>query len=332
MVYLIFGLAAIVTVLAAIELSNHADALSEKTSLGGLLVGTLLLGGATSLPEVTTSLSSVFLSNPDIAVGNMLGSNLFNLFIIAGFDLLLRKYRIYKQVSSGHLYTAGLGLALSAMMVIALERKTEYIFLGVGIDSYLIAFVYGTGMFAISKISKMENAIQAIDEQDGIGRLEHSVNPSIKRTVIGFVLAAVAIMGAGTLLSISGDKIAVVTGLGSTFVGSFLLAATTSLPEAVAVLIALKLRNVNLAIGSILGSNIFNMLILVMSDFAYRKGPILSDVSRSHEVTAVMISVMSLLLMYSIARKNAPSRMMYSVPSFFIVIGYFIATYLLFNG
>ncbi|TDL31449.1 sodium:calcium antiporter [Jeotgalibacillus sp. S-D1] len=332
MVYLIFGLAAVVTVLAAIELSNHADALSEKTSLGGLLVGTLLLGGATSLPEVTTSLSSVFLSNPDIAVGNMLGSNLFNLFIIAGFDLLLRKYRIYKLVNRGHLYTAGLGLALSSMMVIALERKTEYIFLGVGIDSFLIAFVYGTGMFAISKISKMESALQAADEQIGVNHTNSAKYPTIKRTVIGFVLAAVAIMGAGTLLSISGDRIAEITGLGSTFVGSFLMAATTSLPEAVAVLIALKLRNVNLAIGSILGSNIFNMLILVITDIAYRKGPILSDVSRSHEVTAVMISIMSLLLMYSIARKNAPSRMMYSVPSLFIVIGYFIATYLLFNG
>ncbi|PPA70676.1 sodium:calcium antiporter [Jeotgalibacillus proteolyticus] len=331
MVYLIFGLAAAVTVLAAIELSNHADVLSERTSLGGLLIGTLLLGGATSLPEVTTSLSAVFLSNPDIAVGNMLGSNLFNLFIIASFDLLLRKYRIYRLANGGHLYTAGLGLALSAMMVMALERQTEYTFYGVGLDSFLIAFVYGTGMLAISKISRAENTLPAFEEEE-TERPAAGELPGIKRTIIGFVIAAAAIMGAGSLLSITGDRIAEITGVGSTFIGSFLMAATTSLPEAVAVLIALKLRNVNLAIGSILGSNIFNMLILVVSDIAYREGPILADVSRSHEVTAVMVSLMAVLLMYSIARKNSPGRTMYSIPSLLIVIGYFITTYLLFNG
>ncbi|KIL49167.1 sodium:calcium antiporter [Jeotgalibacillus campisalis] len=331
MVYFIFSLAALVTILAAIELSNHADALSEKTSLGGLLIGTLFLGSATSLPEVTTSLSSVYLSNPDIAVGNMLGSNLFNLFIIASFDLVLRKRRIYHSAVGGHLYTAGLGLAMACMMVMAFERQSEVVVWGIGLDSILIAFVYGTGMIAISKLSKAGPMPELNEEAVSLQR-EEEERISIKRTLIGFMLAAIVIMGAGTLLSISGDRIAEVSGLGSTFIGSFLMAATTSLPEAVAVLIALKLRNVNLAIGSILGSNIFNMLILILSDAAYRDGAILAHVSSSHEGTAAAITIMSLFLMYSIARGNRPSKGMYAVPSILIVLTYFATTYYLFNG
>jgi len=331
MVYLIFALAAFITVLAAIELSNHADVLSEKTALGGLLVGTLLLGGATSLPEVTTSLSAVMISNPDIAVGNMLGSNLFNLLIIASVDLFLRKHRIYRMANGGHLYTAGLGLALVAMTVVALERKLEIAYWGIGIDSLLIVFVYGVGMFVISKMSKSREFEQP-NQSVSISMSNSSSKVSLKRAIISFFIAAIAIMGAGSLLSITGDQIAEVTGLGSTFIGSFLMAATTSLPEAVAVIVALKLRNVNLAIGSILGSNIFNMLILVGSDVAYRKGPILMDVSIIHEVTGAAISVMSILIILSIMMRNHSSRGLYSVPSIVIVLVYFITTYILFNG
>jgi len=336
MVYIIFGLAAIVTILAAIELSNNADVLSGKTSLGGLLVGTVLLGGATSLPEVTTSLSSVLIANPDIAVGNMLGSNMFNLFIIACFDVYYRKNRLLQQANKGHLYTAGLGLILTTMTLIALISKFNYIVLGVGVDSLLIAVVYGTGMYVISRVSEElpDNQLMAPDfDEKLISNSKYKkTKTTIRQAVISFFLAAIAIMIAGTLLSISGDKIAEITGLGSTFVGSFLMAATTSLPEAVAVFVALRLRNINIAIGSILGSNIFNMLILMGTDIVYRQGPILSDVAPSHEITAVTVTVLSVLVMISLMRKKVTTTFFYILPSLLIMLGYFIATYLIFKG
>ncbi|MFC6039474.1 sodium:calcium antiporter [Paenisporosarcina macmurdoensis] len=333
MVYIIFGLAAIITVLAAIELSNNADILSGKTPLGGLLVGTLLLGGATSLPEVTTSLTSVLISNPDIAVGNMLGSNMFNIFIIACFDIFYRNMRLYQRASNGHLYTAGLGLLLSIITLAALIRKLDFMILGVGVDTLLIACVYGIGMFVISGLSKdsIDNQLSGNDfQRDVIHENLHST--SIRRAVLNFSIAALAILGAGTLLSITGDTLAEITGLGSTFVGSFLMAATTSLPEAVAVLIALRLRNINLAIGSILGSNIFNMLILVGSDIVYQNGSILANVSPLHEITAFTVSMLSVLIIISLLRKKNTTSLSYLIPSLLIIVGYFVVTYLIFNS
>ncbi|MBU0904640.1 MAG: sodium:calcium antiporter [Firmicutes bacterium] len=335
MVFILFGLAAIVTILAAIELSNNADVLSGKSSLGGLLVGTVLLGGATSLPEVTTSISSVLIANPDIAVGNMLGSNMFNIFIIACFDIYYRKIRLFHSSNRGHLYTAGLGLILSTMTLIAMVSKLNIMVFGIGLDSFLIAIVYGIGMYVISIVSEglPDNQMRALDfDQKEVNNTKFRKTTSIRQAVLNFFLAAVVIMIAGTLLSIFGDEIAEVTGLGSTFVGSFLLAATTSLPEAVAVFIALRLRNINIAIGSILGSNIFNMLILMGTDIVYRNGPILSNVASTHEITAITVTILSILVMISIIRKHVTSTISYVIPSLLIIIGYFVATYLIFNG
>ncbi|MBR3063528.1 MAG: sodium:calcium antiporter, partial [Exiguobacterium sp.] len=108
--------------------------------------------------------------------------------------------------------------------------------------------------------------------------------------------------------------------------------ASTSLPEAVAVFMALKLRNVNLAFGSILGSNIFNMLIIAMSDVFYRNGSILADVSTSHLVSAVGITILSILVMYSVLRQNVTSKVRYVIPSLLVVVVYFVSSYLIFIG
>ncbi len=331
MVFVWFLLAAVVTVYAAIKLSTYADVISTKTAMGGMLVGTLLLAGATSLPEVTTSLSAVVIDNPDIAIGNMLGSNLFNLFIIAGFDLFFRKKRLFLDASNSHLHTASLGLLLTVLTLVALYLRIDTTFLGIGLDAFIIAGAYAIGMIIISKLpenSGVEQTLPVEEDKD----VAASFSMSVKHAVIGFIIAALVIMGAGTVLSIMGDEIAVVTGLGSSFVGSFLIAATTSLPEAVAVFVALRLKNVNLALGSILGSNIFNMLIIAGSDIFYRGGSILSAVSDSHIFTAIGVTLLSIIVMFSVVKKKASSTFSYILPSLLIVIGYFVVSYLIFTG
>ncbi|TFE02081.1 sodium:calcium antiporter [Jeotgalibacillus salarius] len=331
MVFVWFILAAAVTVYAAIKLSTYADVISTKSAMGGMLVGTLLLAGATSLPEVTTSLSAVVIDNPDIAIGNMLGSNLFNLFIIAGFDLFFRKKRLFLDASNSHLHTASLGLLLTLLTLVALYLRIDATFLGIGIDAFIIAGAYVVGMIIISKLpeNKGVEAALAPEEEKEVAA---GFSMTVKQAVIRFIIAAIVIMGAGTVLSIMGDQIAVITGLGSSFVGSFLIAATTSLPEAVAVFVALRLKNVNLALGSILGSNIFNMLIIAGSDVFYRGGSILSAVSDSHIFTAIGVTILSIFVMFSVVKKKSRSTFTYILPSLLIVMGYFVVSYLIFMG
>ncbi|WP_077623712.1 sodium:calcium antiporter [Sediminibacillus massiliensis] len=332
MIFVYLVLAAMATVFAAIKLSSYADVISGKTKMGGLLVGTLLLAGATSLPEVTTSISAVAIGNPDIAIGNMLGSNLFNLFILASFDLYFRKNKLYQWGGRNHVFTAGLGLLLTLLTMVSLVLRIDYTVLGVGIDSLVIALAYIVGIYLMGKLPA-DNSVRSTGSSSQDAREETSDgNITVKHAVIGFIVAAIFIMAAGSVLSITGDRIAVITGLGSSFVGSFLIAATTSLPEAVSVFIALRLKNIDMALGSILGSNMFNMLIIAGSDAVYRNGSILADVSSSHLVTALGVAILSLFLIQALTRKEAKSAFNYSFPSLLIIIGYFLTSYLIFIG
>lgn len=325
MVFFLFFLAALATVFAAVKLSTYADVLSERTALGGMLFGTIFLAGATSLPEFTTSLSAIALNNPDIAVGNVLGSNLFNLLILASFDLYFRKQQIYKSASNSHLYTVSIGLLLSATIILSLTLKLPYSIAGIGIDTIILLIIYACGMYILSRKSA---GFESAEEAEGVSQ---TTGISLKRAIIGFAIAAVIILISGSFLSITGDKIATVTGLGSSFVGSFLIAASTSLPEAVSVLIALQLRNHNLAIGSILGSNIFNILILIGSDVFYRQSSILSSVSGVHLITAIAGLGLSIIVLYSLVRARFTTiQPFYWAPSALLVIVYFFSSYLIF--
>ncbi|MFD1362088.1 sodium:calcium antiporter [Lentibacillus salinarum] len=328
MVFVWFLLAAAVTVYTARKLSQYADVISEKTAMGGMLVGTILLAGATSLPEVTTSFSAVIIDNIDIAVGNMLGSNLFNVFILAAFDLYYRRNRLLHLASSNHKYTAFLGLFLMVLVSLALILRMNGTILGIGVGAWLVLAVYIVGMAVISKMPSPPVSETETKELDAAPAKSRSI--PVKRAVIGFIIAAIFILGAGSLLSITGDKIAAVTGMGSSFIGSFLIAATTSLPEGVSVFSALRLKNVNLAIGAILGSNMLNMVILALSDVIYREGSILADASGSHLLSAIGGSLLVAVIIWSFMRKRSESVWRYSIPSIITVIGYFVVQYLIF--
>ncbi len=330
MVYVWFVLAAAVTVFTARKLSRYADVISEKTAMGGMAVGTILLAGATSLPEVTTSFSAVMIDNIDIAIGNMVGSNLFNVFILGAFDLFYRKQQLFHLASRNHKYTASLGFILMMLVSLALMLRVDYTIAEIGVDALLIIIVYIVGMVVISKLPPPAlHHEETADAQESSGDRE---SISVGHAFAGFVVSALIILGTGTLLSVTGDQIAVMTGMGSSFVGSFLIALTTSLPEGVSVLAALRLKNVNLAVGAILGSNMMNMLILALSDVVYREGSMLADGSRSLVLSVIGGMILVLVVIVALTRKRSQSEMTYSIPSKLIVIGYFIVQYMVFTS
>ncbi len=110
---------------------------------------------------------------------------------------------------------------------------------------------------------------------------------SIRYEVARFGVAALIILGAAPVLALSGKGIADETGLGQTFVGALLLAVTTSLPELVASLAAVRIGAYDLAVGNLFGSNAVNMTILLAADVAYGPGPILAAIAPAQVVAGV---------------------------------------------
>ncbi|MBP1950210.1 sodium:calcium antiporter [Virgibacillus litoralis] len=316
---IIFIIAAAVSVLAAIRLATYADIISRETKAGGLVVGTVLLAVATSLPELTATISAAVIDNADIAVGNGLGSITFNIFALFLFDIYFRKKRLFLKVSNNHFYTGLLGLTLCTIIILSLYFNLNQEFIRIGLPSIAIAVVYLGGLWLISLKHQQE-----IHEEETAPRETEKTAVSVKKAIVRFILFSFIIFASGSSLSVSGDFIAQSSGISASAIGSILIAATTSLPDAVSVLVALRAANVNLAIGTILGGNIFNVFVIPIADIFYRSGSIWADASKQQISTAAVGFMLTLIVISILKRDNTRNTMTYISPSLIVVGGYLI--------
>lgn len=338
-VWLQFCLSAAGVIAAGVALAKSAEIIAEKGRLGGLWVGSILLAGATSLPEMATSVSASWMGIPDIAVGNVFGSNLFNIFIIAVADLLDGRGSILRKASPGHMLAALFGIILSGMGAVAILVPFGLHVGGVGLDTMLIAVVYLLGVRMLGRFERrapedqphfeIESGDGAMARWDGISRLGRQW--SLQTAYVVFAFASVVTVVAGVQLSRTGDAIATSTGLGATFVGSILIAAATSLPEVVTTLAAVMAGSFDLAVGNVLGSNMFNMLILLLADVSYRGGPILAAVQQTHVVINLMGGVLSAIVVIGLFYRSKRTYGRLGPDSVAIVLTYGMALVLLYT-
>lgn len=276
---------------AGARLTRLADALGEKTGMSGSWVGLLLLAAVTSLPELATGISAVTAAHaPDIAVGDVLGSTVFNLALLVMLDVLHRPDTIYSRADTGHVLSAGFGVILLGVVgsSVLLEREHVLPSIGsVGGSTPLLLLLY---VLALRSVFSYERRQAGTRQPRDAPRHAGS---SLRSVAWQFALLAVVVTLAGTWLPVAGSRIASAMGWTGTFVGTLLVAGATSLPEVVVTLAALRLRALDMAIGGLLGSNLFDLAILAIDDMFYTKGPLLAEVSPVHAVTAFSAAMMS---------------------------------------
>lgn len=274
-------------------LSRYADILAEKTGMGRTWIGLILLATVTSLPELGTGLTSVTVASaPNIAAGDVLGSCVFNLMLIGVVDLFYRPMPILSKVDTGHAISAGSGILLIGLAAWGLllgHQGGHGLFLWIGPATPLILLFYITAVRMIFRFER--NRMTSTTNGDAaVRQYDHVSMPMVYRNI---VLHATVVVGAGCWLAFVGGRIAEETGWGTTFVGNLFIAASTSLPEIVTSLMALRLAAPDLAIANLLGSNLFNMVILALDDLFYIKGPLLAHVTFYHQVSAVTALMMT---------------------------------------
>ncbi|WP_170287634.1 sodium:calcium antiporter [Aquibacillus halophilus] len=314
--YVAFTIAALVSILSAIKLSTYADLISKQTRFTGFLVGTMLLAVATSLPELTTTVSAAAIGNADIAIGNGLGSILFNLFILFAMDLIFYKKRIFLEGTQNQMFPGLLCVVLLLVVFFSLWFDSNVEVLGIGLTSIIICATYVGGLWLISRKQKGETSSEETQESS------EKQAGSLRKIVIRFGLFAILILISGSVLSIAGDSIARNTGISSTAIGSFLVAAASSFPDAVSVFVALKVLNINLAIGTLLGSNLFNILVLCIGDIFFRSGSIWVAAEDKHMLTAGIGVLLTSAVILIVRRKTARTQLWYLAPSFLVITSY----------
>ncbi|MHB1213480.1 MAG: sodium:calcium antiporter [Thiobacillus sp.] len=276
---------------AGVRLSRYGDIIAEKSGLSRGWVGLILLATVTSLPELVTGVSSVTVAMvPDIAVGDIMGSCVFNLLIIVVLDVLYRKESVYTRARQGNVLSAGYGIALIgfAGFNLLLYRDATVPSIGhVGLYTPVILLLY---LLAMRSLYRYEQA-QVRDYVEDRAELHPAM--SLKQAVQGYAMAAVAVMAAGIWLPFIAKDLAAAMAWEHSFVGTLFVAAVTSAPEVVVTVAALRMGAVDLAIGNLFGSNLFNIAILAIDDLFYLPGPLLADVSITHATSAFSAMMMS---------------------------------------
>jgi len=319
-----FIFSAFVIIIAAVNLSRNADIIAEKTGLGRVWVGALLLPMVTSLPEIVTSAQAVLVGNIDLALGNVLGSNMFNILIIAVVDLVQGSGPILYYVRPGHILTAAIGILLIGLTVFAVlvGMKGTVPFLGIGYDSLVLLLAFLSGIFLITRYERKNSGA----EQDGARYEDKTLGKAF--LVVG--MAALFIFFSGRLLAVTGDQLSRATGLGGTFVGSFLVAITTSLPELITTMTAVRIGAPDMAIGNILGANVMNIFIVVVSDLLYRGDAILGAVSSQAAVAGVMAMALTAVAIIGLVYKSQKSFLFLGIDAYGIIFLYLVGAVVLY--
>jgi cation:H+ antiporter len=327
--WLSFGACAVLILLAGPVLSRNADIIADRSGLSANWIGLILLGTITSIPELATGITSVTFANvPNIAVGDVLGSVVFNLLILAVVDALFRKQGIYEQANVGHILAAGWGVVLVGFvgLTLIIANEVPYPALGhVGLYTPIIVGLYLLGVRSVFSYERRHR------EPFVEGASERHPDVTIEQAAIRFILASAVVLIAGIALPYAGKALADVMGWQRTFVGSLFVAGATSLPELVVTVSAVRLGALNLAIANLLGSNMFDMLVLALDDLFYLQGPLLSNVSSAHAASAASGAIMSGLVIVSLLYR--PTRRVFRIvgwTSLGLFLVYLLNSYVLF--
>lgn len=291
MVWIKFLICILVIFFSGKAVAKYGDIIAERTKLGRVWIGVIAVALITSLPELFTGISAVtIIDAPDLTVGDLIGANAFNLFNLAVLDIFHRDGSLLAGLSPTHTLTSWYSLVILVVVGISLLVSTYFYSMPLGwIGWYtpviiLLYFVLARRIYLFDKHhpSQQETAL-------------YSDGHSTRRVFLYFGIAAVLIIGAGIWLATIGDEIARVTGWGQSFVGSLFLAFTTTMPEITVSIAAIRIGAKDLAVANMVGSNLFNLTIIPITDIIYTRGPILSAASPGHLMTIGSVLVITLL-------------------------------------
>lgn len=263
--FLELSLAAIIVIFAGSRLTKLADELADRLHLASGWIGLILLATVTSLPELITGGTATAIGNVDLALGAIFGSCSFNITLIVLLNALLGGGSVLRGVSTMHALTSsfGLGLIGLALLGIVLAEKFE----GRPLISEITELGWALAIL-ITYLGCMRLTYRRECRENGGGRAlgprqRIGAEMSVQLAVTTFILVASSWWLARLGDVLSTHEIALIgRPLGATFIGAVFLALATSLPEIVTSIAAVRLGDLNLALGNIFGSNMFNIFVI----------------------------------------------------------------------
>lgn len=321
----IFLMTALVVVGAGTVLARSGDIIAARTNLGGLWVGSVFLAVATSLPELTTDIAAVRLGAPNLAAGDLFGSSLANMLILAIVTLLPTGAPLFRKAALEHVLYAAVAIVLTCVAAVAILLRPSVSLWGMGPESVLLVVIYVAGSRAIFRHTATARQATAIAEMAGepaTTAVDVAGTASLHRAIATFVAASVVIVIVAPQFAHSAQRLAIVTGIGTTFIGTWLVGFSTSLPELVTSLAAVRMGAFDLAVGNLFGSNAFNMTILAVLDVVQGRGSFLGIISPVHAISALAAVVEMTIALAALVYRTSGRFRMVEPSSAILIVGY----------
>ncbi len=311
MIYFEFLLLATVIVCGSILLSKQANKIEENSSLNAAFVGSIL-ALATSLPELATSLTSTFIGESTMSISNVLGSNIFNIMILAIMNILFFNRIVYSKIKNStnyiNIYTMIIYILLS--IVVVLCPNGAFVIGNVDITSIIIIVVYGLGIKNIQS-----------DEPEHTTELKPKDNTGLKKAVITFIFTSLIILVTSIELSKVAQQIMIQSRLSASFVGAVFIGISTSLPELISCFTLVSMKSYDMAASGVLSSNLFNFFILAIVDI-FDKGSLYSNADYGILILLVLGILFTGLTMSAIYSKFKNKYMNLLIP--FIILSLYL--------
>jgi len=267
------------------------DRLADATGVGEAIAGGILLGAATSLGGTVTSVSTAYAGATDLAIGNAIGGIAVQTAFLGIADLAHRRANLeHAAASIENLLQAALLVSMLSIPLVASGVPAVTVF-GVDLFSFVILgfYVFANWLVLQAKKAPMWFPQKSRETQDEAAEQQEE-GANIPRLLAGFLPLALLCGGAGYLLGETGVVLSDRTGISQTAVGGVMTSVMTSVPELVTSVAAVRRGALNLAVGGIIGGNVFDVLFLVLGDVAYREGSLYHAFTDTHRF-AVAISI-----------------------------------------
>lgn len=301
-----FAAAGSVIALAGIWMSSTADKIADRTGFGEALVGGVLLGASTSLSGTVTSVTAALDGHAELAVANAVGGIAAQTVFLAIADVVYRKSNLeHAAASETNLIQGALLIVMLALPALAMATPAFAIFAVHPITPLLLAvYLFGLQLSRNAQEAPMWRPMQTDDTHNDVPDEPEADDASTRGLFLRFALLLVVMGVCGWALARSAVTIAMWANMSETVVGTFFTAITTSLPELVTTIAAVRRGALQLAVGGIIGGNTFDVLFLVASDVAYRDGSIFHAVGERALFLVVWAILMTGILLLGLIRRE----------------------------
>ncbi len=301
----VFIVSALVIGVAGTRLSGVLDHLADRTGLGEAFVGAVLLGACTSLPGITASIAAAVDGHPVVALSNAIGGIAAQTAFLAIADIAYPKANLeHAAASLPNLMQGTLLIVLLGALMLGIVGP-DISFLGISplTPLLLLAYIFGLRIIYKARTRPMWQPRMTHDTKVDLPE-EESQHSSLALLWSQFAITAVFVIGAGWAVTRASESIMAKTGISATVAGAVLIAVTTSLPELVTSVSAVRRGALTLAVSGVIGGNAFDTLFAAVADVAYRPGSIYHTASAHAKFLLALTIIMTGVLLMGLLHRE----------------------------